>query len=309
MRKLLVVISVFALSVFAFGQQIPHMSQWSNHQFAINPAHAGIKRCLEVQSTLRGQWINIEGAPVTGWITVSAPLRAKQKKFLSARHGLGGSVNYDQIGAFKQITAVLTYAGHFNFSIDNRLSLGLSFGATQLAFDIDKAKPLTPDPKVNGSGVELKPTATFGAWWNGKNYYAGMALYQLVPQTWKVIGMDAQPYIHGMVNAGFRATLSEKWTLLPALYAGFTKAAPIDLQLQALFDYTNRFITGIGFRNTDAVIGFLGFRFEERWRAMYSYDFILSPMRAGSYHSHEITISFSPCKTLSSDQQLCPLFE
>jgi len=309
MRKLTAFTAAFAFALSSYAQQVPHLSQWSNHQFAINPAHAGIKNCLEVQSTLRGQWLNIDGAPLTGWLTVSAPLRAKRKKLLSGRHGIGGSFNYDKIGAFTQITAMLTYAGHFNFSIDNRLSLGLSVGATQLAFDIDKARPLLPDPKVNGSGVEIQPAATFGAWWNGKNYYAGLSLYQLIPQNWQEIGADAGSAMHGMINGGFRAPLNDDWTILPALYAGFTRASPIDLQLQALFDYRSRLITGVGFRNTDALIGFLGFRFEERWRVMYSYDFILSPMRAGSFHTHELTLSFSPCKALTSDQQLCPLFE
>ena len=308
MKKVL--IAVFLLNTIVVkAQQIPHMSQWANHQFAVNPAHAGIKTCLEVQSTLRGQWLNIDGAPMTGWLTVSAPLQAKRKQFLSARHGIGGMVMYDQLGAFRQLTASLTYAGHFNFTIDNRLSLGLSFGATQLSFDINKARPLTPDPRINGSAVELKPTATFGAWWNGKNYYAGMAIYQLIPQNWDEMGMDARSSMHGMVNAGFRMPMGKEWTVLPGLYAGFTKAAPIDLQLQAMFDFRSRVLFGAGFRNTDAVIGFLGFRFEDRWRVLYSYDYVLSPMRVGSFHSHELTISFSPCKTPSSDQQLCPLFE
>lgn len=292
-----------------FGQQLPHLSQWSSHQFAINPAHAGIKTCLEVQSSLRGQWINMAGAPVTGWLTVSAPLKAKRNHYLSARHGLGGTVNYDQLGPFKQITVMMAYAGHFNFSRDTRLSLGLAFGATQLAFDIDQAKPLMADPRINGSAVELKPAATFGAWWNGKNYYAGLSLYQLVPQKWDQIGYEAQSSMHGMINGGVRLPINQEWTMLPSFYAGFTKAAPIDLQLQALFDYKGRFTTGVGFRNTDALIGFLGYRFEERWRIMYSYDFVLSALRPGTYHSHEITIAFSPCRALSSDQQLCPLFE
>jgi type IX secretion system PorP/SprF family membrane protein len=308
MKKLFAVIALF-ICLCARAQQIPHLSQWSSHQFAINPAHTGIKQCLEAQSTLRGQWINADGAPVTGWVTVSAPLNARRRKLLSARHGLGGSVVYDQIGPFRQLTASLSYAGHFNFSIDNRLSLGLSFGATQLAFDLDAARPLTPDPKINGSGVELQPAATFGAWWNGRNYYAGLALYQLVPQKWKEIGVESGSSVHGMVNGGFRLPLSESWTLLPALYAGFAPAAPIDLQLQAMIDYRGRFSTGLGFRNTDAAILFVGYRFEERWKVMYSFDYVLSPMRAGTFHTHEITIGFSPCKALTSDQQLCPLFE
>ncbi|HLP56753.1 MAG TPA: PorP/SprF family type IX secretion system membrane protein [Fluviicola sp.] len=308
MKQLLVLISVIT-GFGCFAQQIPHMSQWSNHQFAINPAHAGIKTCLEVQSTLRGQWINMDGAPISGWATISAPLQAKRKKYLSGRHGLGGIVNYDQLGAFKQISLQLAYAGHFNFTKEDRLSLGLAFGATQLAFDIEKAKPLFADPRINGSAVELKPTATFGAWWNGKNYYAGFSLYQMIPQKWKSIGSDAKFSMHAMVSGGYRMPLNQEWSLLPAAYIGFAKAAPMDFQLQALVDYRSRLITGLGFRNTDAVIGFLGFRFEERWRIMYSYDFILSPLRSGTFHSHELTIGFSPCRTPSSDQQLCPLFE
>lgn len=308
MKQLVIIFSVFGwLSVS--GQQLPHLSQWSNHQFAINPAHAGIKTCLEVQSTLRGQWIGFEGAPVTGWLTVSAPLKAKRNHYLSARHGLGGMVNYDQLGAFKQITVMMAYAGHFNFSRDERLSLGIAAGATQLAFDIDKAKPLFADPRINGSAVELQPTATFGAWWNGANYFAGMSFYQLIPQNWKNIGFDAGSSIHGTINGGFRQALSPEWTVLPSVNIGFAKAAPVDLQLQALFDCKGRFTTGLGFRNTDALIGFLGFRFEERWRILYSYDFILSAMRPGTFHTHELTIGFSPCKAISADQQLCPLFE
>lgn len=305
----LILLFLFSAGVAVYGQQIPHLTQWSSHQFAVNPAHTGIKRCLEAQSTLRGQWIAADGAPITGWVTVSAPLQAKRKEFLSARHGLGGSVIYDQIGPLRQFTATLSYAGHFNFSVDNRLSLGISAGATQLAFDINAARPSTPDPRINGSAVELQPTATFGAWWNGKNYYAGLAVYQLIPQQWKEIGAEAQSSMHAMVNGGFRAAIDKNWTLLPALYAGYAKSAPIDLQLQAIIDYRGRFSTGLGFRNVDAAILFLGYRFEERWKLMYSFDYVLSPMRTGTFHTHELTIGFSPCKALTSDQQLCPLFE
>lgn len=303
---------LFALGAFLTrAQQLPHMSQWSSHQFAINPAHAGIKTCLEVQGTVRGQWIGMNGAPATGWLSMSAPLKAKRKNYLSARHGMGAIVNYDQLGAFRQINVSLAYAGHFNFSLDNRLSLGLAFGATQLSFDLEEAKPLTPDPRINGSAVELQPTATFGAWWNGKNYYAGLSLYQLIPQKWKEIGSDAGSTVHGMINGGFRYPLNKEWTFLPAFYAGFTKAAPIDLQLQAMCDYRSRFTTGLGFRNKDALIAFFGYRFEERWRILYSYDFVISKLRPGTYHSHELTIAFSPCKGLPSpgNQNACPLFE
>ena len=308
MKYLFLILSC-SLVFLGWCQQLPHISQWSNHQYAINPAHTGIKSCLEVQSTIRGQWIKMEGAPVTGFLTVSAPLKAKRKKVLSGRHGMGGMVNYDQIGPFQQFNFQLSYAGHFNFTIDNRLSLGLAAGMSQLSFDLNKAKPLTPDPVINGSATELLPNATFGAWWNGKNYYAGLSLYNLIPMKWKNIGNNAQTSIHGMINGGFRKAINPEFTFLPGFYLGFSKSAPVDLQLQVMFDYQRKFSFGLGYRNTDAVIAFLGTRLGDRWRMMYSFDFVTSKLRTNTFHSHEITLSFSPCRMPSSDQQLCPLFE
>jgi type IX secretion system PorP/SprF family membrane protein len=106
-----------------FGQIRPHMSQWASHQMAINPAHAGIKKCIDVRGTVRGQWIGVEGAPETGNLTISAPLRMKRVKYLQARHGISGNILYDQIGPFSEFNAQLGYAAHFNFTKDNRASV------------------------------------------------------------------------------------------------------------------------------------------------------------------------------------------
>lgn len=310
----LIVACLFLISIQGcFSQQLGHMSTWSSHQYAINPAHTGIKKCIEVQSTVRGQWINFPGAPYTGWVTVSSPLKAKRKKFLSARHGLGGMVYADKIGPYQSFSFLMSYAGHFNFSQTTRLSLGLAAGVNQLSFDKELAKPLDADPAINGSVTQLFPDARFGAWFNGENYYAGMALYNLIPQKYSQIGRDGSSVIHGMVNAGTRLSFENDISLLPALYIGFAPHSPIDLQLQAIVDYRGRASFGLGFRNTDALIAMLGYRFEERWKVMYSYDFILSSLRPNTFHTHELTIGFSPCRRVGNEDSgsgsRCPLFE
>lgn len=307
--KYLFFLILFGCLNWTYGQQIPHITQWSQHQYAINPAFTGIKNCMEVQSTIRGQWMNLAGAPVTGYLTMNAPLRAKRRKFLSARHGLGGLIYYDQLGPFQTIQVQFSYAGHFNFTIDNRLSLGLAVGAKQLAFDLSKAQPLDPDPTINGSATQILPTATFGAWWNGKNYFLGMSLYELIPQQWNVIGTNAKSKIHGMFNAGYKIQFSPKFTFFPAMYVGFVPNSPVDLQLQALGEFNRRWWLGLGFRNTDALIGMVGFKFLDKWKIGYSYDFVLSKLRPGTFHTHELTLSFSPCKQQIDKQAACPVFE
>lgn len=293
----------------SFGQQVSHMSQWIHHQYAINPAYTGIKTCLEAQSTIRGQWIKVDGAPYSGWVSVHAPLQAKRRKFLSGRHGLGGMVYLDNIGPFQDIRVQLSYAGHFNFSLTNRLSLGLAVGARQLSFDLNEAKPLTPDPTINGSASQILPTATFGAWWNGKKYFAGFTLYELIPQKWNTIGMNARSQMHAMVTGGYKFNINSKVDVFPGMYVAYTKNTPIELQIHALVEFQRKFNIGLGIRNTDALITMIGFRFREKWKLGYSYDFILSKMRPNTFHSHEITLSFSPCKQRVESTSGCADFD
>ena len=89
MRKIISFILVFIVFNFHLeGQQLPQYTQWSSHQFAINPAHAGIKNCLDVHSLYRTQWLGFEGAPKSRFITFSAPMNSLRKHALSSRHGV-----------------------------------------------------------------------------------------------------------------------------------------------------------------------------------------------------------------------------
>lgn len=307
-KDLLLIFSVLYLSI-GWTQQTSNMSQWISHQYAINPAYTGIKECMEVQASFRGQWIRINGAPYTGWVSIHSPLSAKRKKFLSARHGLGGLVNIEQIGPFQDIRLQFSYAGHFNFSIDNRLSLGLAFGARQLSFDIEEAKPLTPDPVINGSASQILPTATFGAWWNGKKYFIGFSMAELIPVKWNIIGLNARHQMHVTLTGGYKFQLNPKLTLVPGLYVAYTKNTPINLQVHAMMEYQRKIGFGLGFRNTDALIAMIGIRFREKWKLGYSYDFILSKLRPNTFHTHELTLSFSPCKQRVENSSSCPNFD
>ncbi|MFO0495893.1 MAG: type IX secretion system membrane protein PorP/SprF, partial [Flavobacteriia bacterium] len=51
--------SYIALIVFLTGkvwsQQLPQYSQWAFHQFSMNPAHAGIKSCIDIHTLFRSQ--------------------------------------------------------------------------------------------------------------------------------------------------------------------------------------------------------------------------------------------------------------
>lgn len=310
MRKNTVLISILCL-LFSLGlnaQQMPQYSQWATHHFALNPAHAGIKKCVDFQTLYRAQWIGLEGAPQSGFVSASIPLTSKRRKYLSARHGMGVKFEKDQIGQIGLNRFNLAYAGHFNFSKVNRLSLGVYGGVAQIGFDPSKATTVTPDPAALRDASTVAPDAHFGAWWNGLNYYAGLTLNQLIPSKWPT-GNTSRQRIQAMLNAGYRFTINDNLTLLPAIMLKMPFAGPTAVDLNLNLDIRNQFNIGVGFRNQDAMIFLAGFKINEQFSVNYSFDYTISSLQSVSNNTHEISIGFITCKPDKKGYANCALFE
>lgn len=308
MRKVL----LFMLLVHYYNanaQQIPQYSQWSLHQFANNPAHAGIKPCIDVHALYRLQWVGFEGAPRSGFFTMSVPLKAKRNKYLSARHGTGFKFETDQIGQFNVNRFNLAYAGHFNFTKDNRLSLGLYGGFMQMGYDSKNVHTTLPDPTVAQEASFIVPDASFGAWFNSEFYYFGLSLKNLIPSKWKDIGNTSRNRFHVSFNAGYQFRLSEQLSLLPAANLRIPPKGPVSLDLNLMFDIKNTIGLGVGYRNTDAAIAILNIKIKEQFSIAYSFDYTLSKIQLGGQNTHEISLRYTSCKPPKKATASCPLFD
>lgn len=308
MKVLLFLFLNLCFTLTVFGQQLTQYSQWSQHQMTMNPAHAGIKNCLEVHSLYRLQWVGFDGAPRSGFLTLSAPIQTKRKQYLSARQGIGFRFETDKIGQFNTNRFNLAYSGHFNFSRDNRLSLGLYGGIIQMGFDPSTATTTNPDPSITREASFIAPDASFGAWWNGENYYFGLMLQQLIPYKWDSPGKDSRFRFHPAFNMGYRLRVNEKVSILPAALVRIPPRGPLSVDLQAMVDFSNKVNAGLGFRNGDALIFFAGFKLNQRFSVNYSFDMTISDIRLGSSNSHELSITFNTCKAPSNSTYSCPLF-
>lgn len=301
---------VFLLMLFSVtAQQIPQYSQWFLHQFAGNPAHAGIKSCVDIHTLYRSQWVNYDGAPESGFLTVSIPIQSRRKQYLSARHGTGFLFERDQIGPFDVNRLSMAYAAHFNFDKYKRLSLGLFGGVMQMGYDPGQAITSDPDPAVMREGSFVAPDATFGAWYNDENYYVGLSLQNLIPSRWQKIGNESRNRFHTSLNAGYRFSLGEQFTMIPAANLRIPPAGPVSMDLNLLFNYRNVLDFGFGYRNTDAVIGLLSIKIKEQFSIAYSFDYTLSKIQQVSQNTHEISLRFSTCKPDRTSTSSCPLFE
>lgn len=302
------VFMLLLLNSSAVAQQLPQYSQWASHQFALNPAHAGIKKCIDLQSLYRSQWIGLDGAPQSGFVTASIPLSSKRRRYLSARHGMGVKFENDRIGQIGTNRFNLAYAGHFNFSRDTRLSLGMYAGVVQFGFDHSGATTVDPDAAVMHEASFVRPDAHFGAWWNGQNYYVGLMLNQLIPGQWE-LGNASHFRFHTKLNAGYRFLFDDKTALVPAVMMRIPFSGPVSMDLNLNLDFNNKFNVGLGFRAGDALIFMAGFKIREQFSIQYSFDYTVTGLQRISNNTHEISIGFLTCKPERKGTSNCPLFE
>lgn len=307
--RILVISFILFLSVFSYGQQLPQYTQWSFHQMSFNPALAGIQPCIDIHTLYRTQWVGFDGAPKTGNLTVSIPLRAKRREYLTARHGIGFKFENDQIGQFSSNRANMAYAAHFNFNRDDRLSLGIYGGVAQLSYDPSQTITNDIDPEVYNNANFISGDATFGALYKTENYYFGLSMQNLIPSKWESIGTDSRWRFHTNLNAGYRFKINEDIALLPVALIKIPPRGPLAVDVNVHMDYKNFLTFGLGYRNVDAAMAFFNIRLFDQLTIGYSFDFTTSDIRLVSKNTHEVSLRFTTCKQKRVGSADCPLFE
>jgi hypothetical protein len=56
------------------AQQRPYYTQYVLNNYIINPAVAGIENYWDMKVSHRHQWVGLEGAPITTYVTIQGPL-------------------------------------------------------------------------------------------------------------------------------------------------------------------------------------------------------------------------------------------
>jgi type IX secretion system PorP/SprF family membrane protein len=308
-KRPVIIFPILFLACGLSAQQVAQYSQWSFNQFAINPAHAGIKSCMDIHSLYRSQWVGFQGAPKSGFLSFCVPLRAKRNEYLSARHGLGMRFENDRIGQFNSIRFNVAYAGHFNFTRDTRLSLGLSGGILQMGYNPQGSITIQPDPQLHREASFITPDASFGAWWNSKDYYIGTVLQNLIRYKWNNPGTNSFLRTVLLINGGYRMRINESVSFIPAFLLKIPPHAPWSIDLQVNMDIKNMFDIGVGYRNNDAITFFWGYKFNHKLSIIYSFDLTTSTIRNYSSNTHELSLSFNSCRKDKTTSVSCPLFE
>ena len=307
----------------SFAQQKPQYSQYVLNNYILNPALTGIENYIDLKLSARDQWVGLDGAPKTMYLSIHGPIGKKDYKTSATsfavpgenprgnaywenytasepHHGIGFQmVNY-KTGLYNQFSADVSYAYHIGLSPRTNMAAGFAGGITKISYDRSKATPTDPnDPAIgNSSSVlfKIKPDLAAGIWIYSADYFIGLSAQQIIPQKVSFVsdslGFKMVPHL--FATAGYRFLLNEDINAIPSIMFKYVSGSPTNPQfdLNLKFQYRDLLWIGGGYRFENGYVAMLGLNVDNTFNIGYAYDFTRTPVNTASNGTHEIVIGF-----------------
>jgi type IX secretion system PorP/SprF family membrane protein len=306
----------------ALSQQLPHYTQYVLNNFILNPAVAGIENYTDVKISHRHQWVGIDGAPVTTYLTIHSALKKSDyaRETATGFHidgenprgeaywqsyekadphaGVGLTVLNDRTGPLNRFGAYGTYSYHIGISPKTSLALGISAGVKNTSLNAGKLSFDVPvDPAVAGSGYlnRLGPDMNAGLWLYSANYFAGISFQNIIPSKLKFSENSVQlaggrQIPHTFITAGYRLFVNEDITFLPSTLVKYVSSTPLSFDVNGKLQYRDFLWVGASVRYKDSWAGMAGLNISNAINIGYSYDITTSQLNTVSSGSLEIVV-------------------
>lgn len=266
---------MLALGVVALkAQQQAMFTHYAFNTLAVNPAYAGSREALTVTALHRSQWVGFDGAPTTQTLTLHTPIA-------NDRLGLGLSIMNDKIGPLN-ITSLYTDLAYI-LPLNQRgskLAFGLKGGINLMQANLNEVTTnQTGDNSFDGNNVsnDVLPNFGLGAYYYNPKWYVGLSVPTFLENTLKTEVNNSGTSVakekrHFFAIGGAVFNLSKGLKLKPTTFVKVTEAAPIELDLTAMFIFKDKLELGGMFRTGDAIGALLGYNLSPVFRIGYSFD-------------------------------------
>ena len=278
----------------SFAQQLPQFTSYQLSPFLYNPAFAGVDGTTQLNAVIRNQWSGVREAPQTDVISGYGLLR-------NEKMGLGATAFKDVAGADSRRGITLSYAYHLRVKNDISLSLGLSAGFLQYRLDHTIINPYDDGDPVFNSPVlsSVVPTATFGAYLYADNFYASVALPQLLSSTFTLKDeyndnslIEGGLTNHIFVGGGYIKDINDAFIIEPSLLLMLSSPAPASVELMTKLTYKDLLWTALSYRFNDAACMYIGVDINERFYVAYAHDFVTSELSTVTSGTNEFKLGF-----------------
>src|SRR3954470_16811434 len=90
MRNIVTGLLTLLASAQLSAQQQPHYTQYILNQYILNPALTGIENYTDIKLSHRHQWVGLQDAPVTTYLTVHTPIGKKDYRTTATSSSVPG---------------------------------------------------------------------------------------------------------------------------------------------------------------------------------------------------------------------------
>jgi type IX secretion system PorP/SprF family membrane protein len=232
----------------------------------------------------------VEGAPVTQFLSVHGPWQSKNIGLgLNAVNDIAGPINTTK------------FNGMFSYYLGlgkGRLSLGVSLGVINYALNFSNLiRTDAIDAALSNNKLsKISPDASFGIFYQTKNYFLGYSAMQLIRSKLDLTNQKkpviAQLYTHNFITGGLNLGFNEKLRFEPSFLIKTVSASPVqyDLNLRALA--LNTIGLGLSLRSGESICSMLDVLIKEEFRLGLAYDKTISGLSTYSKGSVEIMLSY-----------------
>jgi type IX secretion system PorP/SprF family membrane protein len=324
MKRFLIPVLCLAICFAASAQQRPHYTQYILNNYILNPALSGIENYTDVKLSARDQWVGLNGAPQTFYLTVHAPIGKKDYKTTAtsfevpgenprgkayweaytasaSHHGIGLSLISDKTGNFIRSTISVSYAYHLGLSPRTNLALGMAPGITRISRNVaatDFGGGVNIDPAQSSSTAlnQTRPDLSAGLWLYGADYFIGLSAQQIIPQ--KISFVDDATYNQGLLiphlflTAGYRFLLTDDINALPSCMVKYVSPNSPQVDVNVKLQYRDLFWMGASVRVREGYQCMIGLNVANAVNVGYAYDFTQTKLNTASSGTHEIIIGF-----------------
>jgi type IX secretion system PorP/SprF family membrane protein len=267
------------------AQQISVYSHYFLNPFLYNPSFVAPNGYTEVYLNYRNQWAGIEGAPVTGTVSIHLPL--------SYKAGVAFTGYQDKAGVLKTSTGLLTFAYQVylgnKISDDHKIAFGLSAGMTSVAINSDDQ--YSNDP-VTGTTSSLE--GQFGMHYQLKNFKIAVAIprlfrtYVASEQEFNKIGIEQIRTTISSVS--YKIPFSSRITFEPMITYRTYENTSSQVEGLGIVHINDIAWVGGSYRQDYGATGFVGFNVKDKLKLGYAYEFAPQQANALGDGTHELQL-------------------
>jgi len=306
------------------AQQRPHYTQYVLNQFILNPALSGIENYADIRTSHRRQWIGIQDAPVTTYLTAQLPLGKEDLRTTATsfqgpsvnprgrnywddyraakpHHGVGVQILNDRTGPLSRFSAMVTYGYHVGLSARTSMAAGFGAGIERLTLDGARLNfgTITVDPALASSSAinRYLPDLSAGIYIYSASFFMGFSVQQILPRNIDFSNSRLAPVKgrlvpHFFATAGFRYLMGDDFNVVPSVMVKSVNTLMPSVEANIKVQYRDLLWVGGSYRHMDGFASLLGIHISRSLNVGYAFDYTTSRLNAFTKGTHEVLLGF-----------------